>query len=128
MVIRYLFVQKVVNCCLLRNRFPDLWVAPDILERTTIYTGNARIYAYLCYKNKLLIVTQEDNGQPFYSRKFLSIYRGTMKGKNKNNNHGIIIVIDGKNYVYEKIIFPYQQGYSDGAHADILLGGISDGN
>ncbi len=99
-------MDHILGGCLLHNRFPDLWVAPDILERTNIYAGNARLYAYLCYEQKLFIVNQEDDVRPFYSHKFLSIYKGTMKGENKNNNHGIIVMIGGNDYMHEKIIFP----------------------
>lgn len=99
-------MDHILGVCLLRNRFPDLWVAPDVSERTNIYAGNTRLYAYLCYKHKLLIVTKEDNGKLFYSNNLLSIYKGTMKGKNKNNNHGIIVVIGGNDYMNERIIFP----------------------
>ena len=98
--------DHIIGVSLLRDGFPNLWVAPDILERETIPMGTARLHNYLCYKKQLLTVLRECNGRRFYCSDFLSIYKGNPNREDANNNHGIIVVIGGNDYMNERIIFP----------------------
>lgn len=98
--------DHIIGVSLLRNGFPNLWVAPDILERAAIPRGAARLHNYLCYKKQLLTVLKKFNGKLFERYDFLSIYKGNPNRENANNNHGIIVVISENNYRNEKIIFP----------------------
>lgn len=65
--------DHIIGVSLLHNGFPNLWVAPDILERKSIPIGIARLHNYLCYKKQLLTISNEYNGKLFFQSDFLSI-------------------------------------------------------
>lgn len=105
--------DHILGVCLLNKKISALWIAPDISERTgNIPVGTIRLYYYLCNKNKLLSVLGRDKGQCFYSNNCLAIYKGPSKGRNKNNNHGLIVVFGSSTCNAEKIIFPGDCEYS----------------
>ena len=86
--------------------WPNIWIAPDIIERKgDIILSAHRLAMYLLKNEYLHMIGKKYSGKMVYELKNMKIYKGDIIAKyakksanDNNNNHGLIITIETDNF------------------------------